>query len=145
MGSRAGTSVPPALRLATDHPGGAGKGAKVGFSLIEVIIAVVILSLTFVTLLHTESQGIDMAMRARFMTTSTLLAQEKISEVTSGARSASVGETKGDFGEDFPGYTYVEKVETTPLSGYLKYTITVDWGGEGSKLETKIISFLTGK
>jgi prepilin-type N-terminal cleavage/methylation domain-containing protein len=116
-----------------------------GFSLIEVIIAVVILSMTFVTLLHTESQGIDMAMRARFMTTSTLLAQEKIAEVTSGTRSVSVGETKGDFGEDFPRYTYIEKVETTPLMGYLKYSITVNWGGDQSKLETKIISFLTGK
>jgi prepilin-type N-terminal cleavage/methylation domain-containing protein len=142
MGNRSGSPVRRPVRSCFSRT---GSGSEGGFSLIEVIIAVVILSLTFVTLLHTESQGIDMAMRARFMTTSTLLAQEKISEVTSGARNASVGETKGDFGEDFPGYTYIEKVETTPLSGYLKYTITVDWGGDRSKLETKIISFIAGR
>jgi prepilin-type N-terminal cleavage/methylation domain-containing protein len=116
-----------------------------GFTLMEVLIAVVILSITFIGLLHSESQGIDMAIRSRFLTTSTLLAQEKIVEVTSGIRSISEGETKGDFGDDFKGYTYEEKVETTPLDGYLKYTVSVKWGGDKSNLETKIISFLASK
>ncbi|HPI93944.1 MAG TPA: prepilin-type N-terminal cleavage/methylation domain-containing protein [Deltaproteobacteria bacterium] len=116
-----------------------------GFTLIEVLIAIVILSITFIWLLSAESQGIDMAMRARFLTTSTLLAQDRISEVTSGERTVSTGESKGDFGEDYPGYTYVEGIEATPLSGYLKYSLTVKWGGEGSTLETKIISFISEK
>ncbi|HWR68358.1 MAG TPA: prepilin-type N-terminal cleavage/methylation domain-containing protein [Desulfomonilia bacterium] len=114
-----------------------------GFTLIEVLIALVILSITFIWLLSAESQGIDMALRSRFLTTSTLLAQERISQVTSGVRTISTGESKGDFGEDYKGYTYEENVEATPLAGYLKYSLTVRWGGEESPLETKIISFIS--
>ena len=116
-----------------------------GFTLLEVLIALVILSITFVWLLGAESQGIDMALRSRFLTTSTLLAQDRISQVTSGLRTISSGDSQGDFGEDYPGYTYEETVETTPLSGYLKYTLTVKWGGEEAPLETKIISFITSR
>ena len=120
-----------------------------GFTLVEVLVALVILSITFVWLLNAESQGINMAIRSRFLTTSSLLAQRHIADVTSGIRTVSPGESKGDFGDDFgddfKGYTYVENKETTPLTGYLKYTLTVKWGGEGSSLETKFISFLQGQ
>ncbi|HVN71540.1 MAG TPA: prepilin-type N-terminal cleavage/methylation domain-containing protein [Desulfomonilia bacterium] len=116
-----------------------------GFTLIEVLVALVILSITFLWLLNAESQGINMAIRSRFLTTSSLLAQERISDVTSGIRVVSPGESQGDFGEDFKGYTYQEKIETTPLTGYLKYSLTVKWGGGGSPLESKFISFLASK
>jgi prepilin-type N-terminal cleavage/methylation domain-containing protein len=120
-----------------------------GFTLVEVLVALVILSITFVWLLNAESQGINMAIRSRFLTTSSLLAQRHIADVTSGIRTVSPGESKGDFGDDFgddfKGYTYVENIETTPLTGYLKYSLTVKWGGEGSPLETKFISFLQGE
>ena len=118
--------------------------ARRGFTLLEVLIALVILSITFIWLLSAQSQGIDMAMRSRFLTTSTLLAQDRIAQVTSGLRTASAGSSQGDFGEDYPGYAYVESVEATPLSGYLKYTLTVVWGKkEEQPLETKIISFIS--
>ena len=120
-----------------------------GFTLIEVLVALVILSITFLWLLNAESQGINMAMRSRFLTTSSLLAERHIAEVTSGIRTVSVGQSQGnfgdDFGDDYKGYTYVEDIDTTPLTGYLKYSLTVRWGGEGSPLETKFISFLQGK
>ena len=116
-----------------------------GFTLLEVLISIVILSITFLWLLNAESQGIDMAIRSRFLTTATLLAQERIAEVTSGIRTISTGESQGDFGDEFKGYTYLEKGETTPLPGYLKYSVTVKWGGKGGTLETKIVSFLSTK
>ena len=116
-----------------------------GFTLLEVLIALVILSIALLWLIKAENQGIDMAMRARFLTTSSLLAQGRIADVTSGIRLISPGEGKGDFGEDYKEYTFDEKIETTPLAGYLKYSLTVKWGGEGSRLETKFISFLSTK
>ncbi len=116
-----------------------------GFTLVEVLVALVILSITFLWLLNAESQGINMAIRSRFLTTSSLLAQRHIADVTSGIRTVSTGQSQGDFGDDFKGYTYVENIETTPLTGYLKYSLTVKWGGEGSPLETKFISFLQEK
>jgi prepilin-type N-terminal cleavage/methylation domain-containing protein len=116
-----------------------------GFTLLEVLVALVILSISFLWLLSAESQGIDMAMRSRFLTTSSLLAQARIADVTSGIRTVSPGDSQGDFGDDYKGYTYSETIETTPLIGYLKYSLAVKWGGTGSPLETKIITFLSTK
>jgi prepilin-type N-terminal cleavage/methylation domain-containing protein len=116
-----------------------------GFTLLEVLVALVILSISFLWLLSAENQGIDMAIRSRFMTTSSLLAQARIADVTSGIRTVSPGESQGDFGDDFKGYTYSEKIETTPLIGYLKYSLEVKWGGQRSPLETKFITFLSAK
>ncbi len=71
-----------------------------GFTLMEVLIAMVILSVTFLWLLSAQSQGIDMAMRSKFLTTSTMLAQERISQVVSGVLAVSVGQDQGDFRGD---------------------------------------------
>ena len=43
-----------------------------GFTLLEVLVALVILSISFLWLLSAENQGIDMAIRSRFLTTSSL-------------------------------------------------------------------------
>ncbi len=116
-----------------------------GFTLLEVLVALVILSITFLWLLSAENQGIDMAIRSRFLTTSSLLAQGRIADVTSGIRTVSPGDSQGDFGDDYKGYTYSETIETTPLTDYLKYTLSVKWGGTGSPLETEFITFLSTK
>ena len=115
---------------------------KRGFTLIEVIIAMLILSITFVWLLKGETQGIDMSLRSRFITTSTLLAQERIAQITSTDQSVTTGNDEGDFGEDYTGYTYPEEIEPTALGGYYKYILKITWG-QGGKFETRFISFLS--
>ena len=114
-----------------------------GFTLLEVLIAVMLLSITFVWLLKSTNQSIDMASRAKFVTTSTLLAQQRIAEAA-GEKNVYSGNDEGDFGEDFPGYRYTEEIEPTPLEGYYKYTLTIRWGEKG-RLETDFIAFLSSK
>ncbi|HQI00572.1 MAG TPA: prepilin-type N-terminal cleavage/methylation domain-containing protein [Deltaproteobacteria bacterium] len=113
-----------------------------GFTLIEVLIAMVILSIAFVWLIKSVNQSVDMAARSRFITTSTLLAQKRIADVISSTEARTTGTTKGDFGEDYRGYTYTEKIETTPIEGYYKYTLTLTWG-EKSAFETEFMEFLS--
>ncbi|MCD6570762.1 MAG: prepilin-type N-terminal cleavage/methylation domain-containing protein [Deltaproteobacteria bacterium] len=114
-----------------------------GFTLLEVLIAITILSITFVWLLKAENQGIDMALRSKFITTSTLLAGQRIAQLTAGTQPIIPGEDKGDFGDDFEGYTYNEVTEQTPIAGYLKYTITVLWKDGKNGFETEFITFLS--
>jgi hypothetical protein len=38
----------------------------------------------------------------------------------------------------------VEKIESTPLEGYFKYTLTVKWGEKGN-LETDFVVFVSSK
>jgi len=115
-----------------------------GFTLIEVMAAMVILSITFMALLEAEAEGIKMCSQSKFMTTSTLLAERHISEVKSGINQEkpTPGQKNGDFGADYPGYTYVEDVEVTPLAAYYKYTLTVKFGTGRDAFQNKIITFM---
>jgi len=103
----------------------------------------IILSIAFVTLLVHENLGIDYAMQAKFLTTSTLLAERHIAEIKTSRTPALTGEKTGDFGEDYPGYTYAESVEATPLTGYFKYALRINWGGEGSGFENTFVTYLS--
>jgi prepilin-type N-terminal cleavage/methylation domain-containing protein len=115
-----------------------------GFTLLEVLIAMVFLSITFVALLSAETQGIDMCSQSKFITTSTLLAERHISEVKANmSKEPPVpGQKSGDFGADFQGYTYKEDVEVTPLSAYYKYTLTINLGTGNNAYQNKLITFL---
>ncbi|HOO38414.1 MAG TPA: prepilin-type N-terminal cleavage/methylation domain-containing protein [Deltaproteobacteria bacterium] len=113
-----------------------------GFTLIEVLIAMLVLAISFLWLLKAETQGIDMSVRSKFITTSTLLAQERITEITSGEETITTGSDQGDFGEEYAGYTYTEEIEPTPLEGYYKYTLNIIWG-QGGNLETQFVSYLS--
>ena len=62
-----------------------------GFTLIEVLIAMLVLAISFLWLLKAETQGIDMSVRSKFITTSTLLAQERIAKITSGEETVTTG------------------------------------------------------
>jgi len=123
---------------------GRARTDKRGFTLIEVVVALVILSISFTWLLASTGQSIDMATRSKFLTTSTLLAQKRIADVESSSDARSPGENTGDFGTDYLGYTYSEKIDTTPLDGCYRYTLTVKWGERGS-LESDFTAFLTSK
>jgi prepilin-type N-terminal cleavage/methylation domain-containing protein len=115
-----------------------------GFTLLEVMIAMVFLSITFVSLLTAETEGIEMCSQSKFITTSTLLAERHISEVNAkiSKEPLTPGEKSGDFGADYPGYTYKEDIELTPLSAYYKYTLTVYFGSGKGAYQNKLITFL---
>jgi prepilin-type N-terminal cleavage/methylation domain-containing protein len=115
-----------------------------GFTLLEVMIAMVILSVTFMALLEAEAEGIKMCSQSKFITTSTLLAERHISEVKAGIsdEKPTPGQKSGDFGADYPGYTFTEDVEATPLSAYYKYTLTVNFGTGKDAYQNKIITFI---
>lgn len=115
-----------------------------GFTLIEVLIALVILGISFTWLIVATNQSIDSATRSKFITTSTLLAQKRIAEVSTKKDAKAPGSDQGDFGEDYPGYTYTENIESTPLEGCYKYTLTLKWGDKGN-LETEFLAFLSSK
>ena len=113
-----------------------------GFTLLEVLIAVAILGITFVWLISATNQAIDMATRSKFITTSTLLAQKRIADVLSDKTTRAQGTGQGDFGEDYQGYTYDETVEETQLQGFYRYRLTVRWG-EKNGLENVFTTFIT--
>jgi len=85
-----------------------------GFTLLEVMVAVAIIAIAFVSLLGSQSQSISMAALSRFDTMASLLAGQKIAELQL-ADFAGLHAEQGDFGEDFPEFQWQSEIRE--LSG----------------------------
>ncbi len=99
------------------------------FTFIEVMVAMVIMSITFMAVLDSQSASISRATEAKFSTTATFLAQKKMSELEV-LKTADLSSDSGDFGDDYPGYSWKLTLEITSFDAdYLKQLdLTVTWG-----------------
>ena len=105
-----------------------------GFTLLEVMVAVAIIAIALTTLLGSQSQSVSFANSAKFETMAALLAQSKMSEITAQGADSLSG-SSGDFGDDYPGFTWEATVSDISIEGmsnisdYLKQVdLTVAWG-----------------
>jgi len=95
-----------------------------GFTLMEVMIAMAILAIALMAVFQLQSQSISMSTDSRFVTTAALLAQSKMVEVE--ADTALVNRKEdGDFGHDYPQYTWHLEVGDTQLPLIKKIEVTV--------------------
>jgi type II secretion system protein I len=92
--------------------------SRKGFTLLEVMIAVAILSIALVTAFQSQSQSISLETESRFLTTASLLAQGKMADVEK-TDSNQVFSSSGDFGNDFPDYSWRIEITDTAFQ-YLK-------------------------
>jgi general secretion pathway protein I len=95
-----------------------------GFTLMEVMLAMAILAIALVSVYQSQSQSISMATESRFMTTAALLAQSKMAEVETGS-IFDTSSKDGDFGTDYPEYTWHLEVGDTQIPKFKKIEITV--------------------
>ena len=85
------------------------KTSQTGFTLLEVMVAVAIIAMTFVSLLGSQSQSISIAGISRFETTAAMLAREKLTELQlEGFDGLSNG--SGQFDDEFADYTWRTEV-----------------------------------
>jgi general secretion pathway protein I len=123
-----------------------------GFTLLEVMVAMSIIAIAMTAVLNSQSQSVSLASEAKFSTTAALLAQNKIAETEWGNR-LDLASDSGDFGEDFPGYTWQVNVEDVSMdlpenvSNHLKeMKVTISWGEEGVyRYELKAYRFMPEK
>ena len=88
-----------------------------GFTLLEVMVSVAIMSIVLVSVYRLHSQSLAMNAEARFYTQAPMLAQSKLTEMGVG-QEAEFSSDSGDFGDNFPGYTWrvgVDDVEIEAL------------------------------
>ena len=76
-----------------------------GFTLLEVMIALAVMSIVLVSVYRMHSQSLTMSTAARFYTLAPLLAQNKMAELET-LSSEGFPEDSGDFGEQYPGYSW---------------------------------------
>ena len=87
--------------------------SRAGFTLLEVMVSVTIIGIALVTLIGAQSQSISIATASRFETTASLLARQKMTELTL-AGFDELQSDEGDFDEDFSDYHW--KVDIRELS-----------------------------
>lgn len=76
-----------------------------GFTLLEVMVAMAIIAIALTAVLGSQSQSVSLATEAKFNTTAALLAQSKMAEMEA-KKPVDLTSDSGDFGEDFPGYSW---------------------------------------
>ena len=81
-----------------------------GFTLLEVMVAMSIMAIVLVSVYRMHSQTLTMNIANRFYTQAPLLAQGKLAQLETGLSEIIAGDS-GDFGEEFPGYSWNVTVE----------------------------------
>lgn len=94
-----------------------------GFTLMEVMVALVIISIGMVTLLSTHVISARTYAEAKAMTVCSLLAQQKLAELQTGELPPA-GETRGGF-EDNEHYQWTLSVKETELEALREVTLEV--------------------
>ncbi len=88
-----------------------------GFTLLEVMVALSIMSIVLVSVYRMHSQSLAMNTAARFYTRAPMLAQSKLAEMEA-LSSGAFKQDSGDFGENFAGYSW-KVIETDVASEVL--------------------------
>ncbi|UCD80616.1 MAG: prepilin-type N-terminal cleavage/methylation domain-containing protein [Desulfobacterales bacterium] len=95
------------------HPATSNQQPASGFTLLEVLIAMSIMAIVLVSVYRMHSQTLNMTAASRFYTQAPMLAQSKMSQLEANPSEVIVGDS-GDFGEQFPGYSW--RVSTEDVS-----------------------------
>ena len=81
-----------------------------GFTLLEIMVAISILSIVLIAVYQLQSQTISMNISAGFYARAPLLAQTKMAEIEAKTLDELSGDS-GDFGDEHPGYTWEVSVD----------------------------------
>lgn len=117
---------------------------SLGFTLLEVMIAMAIISLVMVSLLALGNRSIGVHDHLQRITQATLLAQQKMAEteVKAGHGTLQKIDASGEFSSPFENYRWRLGFAETPLPSVKMVTVTVLWGEEGRNELVDLTSFL---
>jgi general secretion pathway protein I len=106
-----------------------------GFTLLEVMVAVAIMSMVLVTLLGLKNSSMQDVALAEHITTATMLAKRTMVE-TIATKPRLPAEDEGEFPEEgYKGYTWKKTIVPTPFINIMEVHVAVLWK-EGTRDET---------
>jgi general secretion pathway protein I len=107
--------------------------SQAGFSLIEVILAVLILGVALVGLTEGVTSALTSSKTSETQTTAAMLAASQI-ETLRAAGSYMDGETEGDFGDEFPQYRWTQTIADADISGLYDVDVVIADNHSGKTL-----------
>lgn len=120
------------------------KSQRSGFTLLEIMIALAIVSIAMVSLLTLANRSIGVHDRLQRITSATLLAQQKMAETEVTVRNGALESAKsqGVFSGPYAGYRWQVTYADTPLPSVQVVTVTVLWGDEERNELVDLTSFV---
>lgn len=112
-----------------------------GFTLVEVLVATVLLAVGLVAAVGAFSASTRASARAQDQTLAALAAQRVLAEVEA-APTREPGREEGDFGNDASGYTWVADIRETRWEGVLQLDVEVISPGAGAR-HHRISTYIT--
>ncbi|HLC25197.1 MAG TPA: DUF559 domain-containing protein [bacterium] len=114
-----------------------------GFTLLEVVVALAILSGTLVSLLVLHHRNLVLFQRATSLTQATFLAQEYLAGLTQGDKVSGLANAEGTFpGQENSPYRWQQEVEPASADGLLRIRLKVLWGEERQGEFVEFISYV---
>lgn len=115
-----------------------------GFTLLEIMIALAIISIALVSLLGLGTRSIAVHERLQRITQATLLAQQVMAQTELDARHGTLNKhaSEGRFAEPFATYRWRIDFADTPLPAVQMVTVSVLWGDEDRNALVDLTSFL---
>ena len=108
-----------------------------GFTLAEVLVSLALVGIILPTAMAGVSLAMKMEETARYRTEAASLASGKLAELIDTGEWQSA-ETKGDFGEDWPDYSWQIQVEDWEETGVSEVTLTVSRPLRGKTLAVSL-------
>lgn len=120
------------------------KSQRSGFTLLEIMIALAIISIAMVSLLGLANRSILVHERLQRITSATLLAQQKMTEAEVNSRNGTLGATdsQGEFESPYAEYRWRITFGETPLPSVRLIIVTVLWGDEERNELVDLTSFI---
>ena len=115
-----------------------------GFTLLEVMIALVIVGTALIACLTLANRSVFSNEEVQRITTATMLAQHKMSELETESRldELNTSDEKGQWDAPYQQYRWEVVYSATPVSGVQQVTVSVLWGDEARNEEVTLDSFL---
>jgi type II secretion system protein I len=98
-----------------------------GFTLVEMVVAAILLFVGAVSAMMCISSSIRTAGVAEAHAKAALLAERRLAELETQPDQVTAGDQQGDFGDEYPGYQWMQSVEPTDLSDVSRVTLTITW------------------
>jgi len=103
------------------------------FSLVEVMIALLILGVALVGFVQGTTTAITSSKESEIQTTAALLASGRVEQIRADGELED-GESDGDWGDDYPNYSWTQSIAPTDVPGLHEIRVTIEDARTGKQL-----------
>ncbi|MBI3358346.1 MAG: prepilin-type N-terminal cleavage/methylation domain-containing protein [Nitrospirae bacterium] len=112
-----------------------------GFTLIEIMISLAILGISFVVLLGLKNRDIVISSEANHIVVATLLARERMAFFSLDT-DKEVGERQGTFEEPYQEYKWAIAINETPFPKIYEWSVDVLWNEQNREEKVMVTTYI---